>query len=83
MDVIIAFLLTCCLRVDEMPAKIIFGEGAVWRQCSHGESKIQERVNEKGAFIVPAAVAASLQPTSPVYSPLEAIIAVAGVDAHL
>lgn len=83
MDIIIAFLLTCCLRVDEMPAKIVFGEGAVWRQCSHGESKIQERVNEKGAFIVPAAVAASLQQTSPVYSPLEAIIAVAGVDAHL
>lgn len=66
-----------------MPATIVFGEGAIWRQCSHGMSKIQERVNEKGAFIIPAAVAASLQQTSPVYSPLEAIIAVSGVDAHL
>lgn len=66
-----------------MPAKIIFGEGTIWRQCSHGTSKIQERVNEKGAFIIPAVVAASLQQTSPVYSPLEAIIAVSGVDAHL
>ena len=44
-----------------MPGKKIFAEGAVWRQCSHGTIKIQEGVKEKGAFVVPAAVAASLQ----------------------
>lgn len=64
-----------------MPDKKVFEEGTVRRQCSHGAIKIQERVKEKGAFIVPAA-AASLQQTSPVYSPLEAIIAVSGADAH-
>lgn len=65
-----------------MPGKEVFEEGAVKRQCSHGAIKIQERVKEKGAFIVPAAAAASLQQTSPVYSPLETIIAVSGADAH-
>lgn len=66
-----------------MPGKKVFEEGAVQRQCSHGVIKIQERVKEKGAFIVPAAPAAeSLQQTSPVYSPLEAIIAVSGADAQ-
>lgn len=65
-----------------MPGKKVFGESTVWRQCSYGMIKIQERVKEKGAFIVPAAAAASLQQTSPVYSPLEAVIAVSGADAH-
>lgn len=43
-----------------MPGKKVFGESTVWRQCGYGMIKIQERVKEKGAFIVPA-VAASLQ----------------------
>lgn len=65
-----------------MPGKKVFEEGADRRWCRHGVIKIQERVKEKKAFIVPAAAAASLQQTSPVYSPLEAIIAVSGADAH-
>lgn len=68
--------------MDEIPGKTVIGEGFVWRKCSHGTIKLQERVKEKRAFIVLAAAAASLEETSPVYSPLEAIIAVSGVDAH-
>ena len=65
-----------------MPGRKVSGEGTVWRQCSDGATRIRERVKEKGAFIVPAVAAASLQQTSPVYSPLEAIIAASGAEAQ-
>lgn len=44
-----------------MLGKKIFAAGTAWRQCSHGAIKIQEGVKEKGAFVVLAVVAASLQ----------------------